>query len=41
MVFPPKPRLAIWVKWHMAWAGPLWRWANGRVDRWHDDQVLP
>lgn len=40
----PKPKMAMWLKWHYEFladwfgewvAGKIWNWADNRVDRWH------
>ena len=30
-----RPRIAFWIKWNLAWCGPLWYWGIRRTDRWH------
>ncbi len=32
-------QVALFIKWYMPWAGPLWLWAVKRVDRWHDEAM--
>ena len=38
-----RPRVAMWLKWHYTYTVSvpfigswLWRWANARVERWHE-----